>query len=58
MPMAILIGKLRVAGYTETEIERMIHINRRTYAYRLKKLRLTIEKEFSEIMQDFFQTEH
>lgn len=56
--MAILIGKLRVAGYTETEIERMIHINRRTYAYRLKKLRLTIEKEFSEIMQDFFQTEH
>ena len=58
MPMAILIGKLRVAGYTETEIERMIHINRRTYAYRLKKPRLTIEKEFSEIMQDFFQTEH
>lgn len=55
MPVAILIGRLRIAGYTETEIERLIHINRRTYAYRLKKLRRTIEKEFSEIMQDFFQ---
>ena len=40
------------------QIERLIHVGRRTYAYRLKKLRQTIEKEFSEIMQDFFQTEH
>lgn len=55
MPFAILIGQLRVAGYTETEIEQIVHINRRTYAYRLKKLRSIIENEFSEIMQDFFQ---
>ncbi len=56
MPMAILIGQLRIAGYTETEIEQKFHVSRRTYAYRLKKLRGIIEKEFSEIMQDFFQT--
>ena len=55
MPLAILIGKLRVAGFTETEIEKIVHINRRTYAYRIKKLRSVIEKEFSEVMQDFFQ---
>lgn len=55
MPMAILIGRLRIAGYTETEIEQLLHIGRRTYAYRLKKLRGIIEKEFSEILQDFFQ---
>ncbi|MBQ6944452.1 MAG: hypothetical protein IJN43_09000 [Ruminococcus sp.] len=54
MPIAILIGQLRIAGYTETEIEQLLHIGRRTYAYRLKKLRGIIEKEFSEIMQDFF----
>lgn len=56
MPMAILIGQLRIAGYTETEIEQKLRVSRRTYAYRLKKLRGIIEKEFSEIMQDFFQT--
>ncbi len=58
MPLAILIGRLRMAGFTENEIEKIVHVNRRTYAYRLKKLRCAIEKEFSEIMQDFFQIEH
>lgn len=48
MPQAILIGQLRQLGYTEESIAAEIGVGRKTFAYRLKKLKTTIETEFPE----------
>ena len=50
MPQAIQIGHLRQLGYTEEAIAAEVGVGRKTYAYRLKKLKATLEKEFP----DFF----
>ena len=50
MPEAITIGQLREQGLTEDAIAEEIGIGRKTFAYRLKKAKLLLEKEFS----DFF----
>lgn len=49
MPQAIEIGKLRQQGLTERQIEVEIGVGRKTYAYRLKKVREILAKEFPEI---------
>ena len=49
MPQAIEIGKLRQQGLTERQIEAEIGVGRKTYAYRLKKVREILAKEFPEI---------
>ena len=48
MPEAIQIGELRQDGLSEDAIAKKIGIGRKTYAYRLKKLRTLLEKEFPE----------
>lgn len=48
MPQAIQIGQLRELGYNEEAIAAEIGVGRKTYAYRLKKLKATLEKEFPE----------
>ena len=48
MPEAIEIGKLRLQGLSEDEIETRIGIGRKTYAYRLKVLGEVISEEFTE----------
>jgi len=50
MPQAIEIGRLRQQGLTERQIEAEIGVGRKTYAYRLKKVKEILEKEFP----DFF----
>lgn len=50
MPEAITIGQLREQGLSEDAIAEEIGIGRKTFAYRLKKAKLLLEKEFS----DFF----
>ncbi len=49
MPQALEIGQLRQQGLTERQIEKRIGIGRKTYAYRLKKVKGILEKEFPEI---------
>ena len=49
MPQALEIGQLRQQGLTERQIEERIGIGRKTYAYRLKKAKEILEKEFPEI---------
>lgn len=49
MPQALEIGQLRQQGLTERQIEERIGIGRKTYAYRLKKVKEILEKEFPEI---------
>ena len=49
MPEALEIGRLRQQGLTERQIEGQIGIGRKTYAYRLKKVKEILEKEFPEI---------
>ena len=51
MPEARTIGKLREEGLTEDEIGEKIGIGRKTYAYRLKRLKEKLAAEF----QDFFE---
>ena len=46
MPEAIQIGKLRLEGLSEDAIGECIGIGRKTYAYRLKKVKAVLEKEF------------
>ena len=48
MPEAIEIGNLRLDGLSEDAIGERIGIGRKTYAYRLKKLKETIQAEFPE----------
>lgn len=48
MPRAIKIGQLRQLGYTEEAIAAEIGVGRKTFAYRLKKLKATLEAEFPE----------
>lgn len=48
MPQAIRIGQLRQLGYTEEAIAAEIGVGRKTYAYRLKKLKKSLEAEFPE----------
>lgn len=48
MPQAIEIGHLRQQGLTERQIETQIGIGRKTYAYRLKKVKEILSKEFPE----------
>lgn len=50
MPEAIKIGELRLEGLSEDAIGERIGIGRKTYAYRLKKVKAILEKEFP----DFF----
>ena len=49
MPQAIEIGHLRQLGFTERQIEEKIGVGRKTYAYRIKKVKEILEKEFPEI---------
>ena len=49
MPEAIKIGELRLEGLTEDTIGERIGIGRKTYAYRLKKVKAVLEKEFPDI---------
>lgn len=49
MPQALEIGRLRQQGFTESQIEEQIGIGRKTYAYRLKKVKKILEREFPEI---------
>ena len=46
MPQAIEIGKLRQMGLSEDDIAAHIGTPRKTFAYRLKKARQLLEKEF------------
>ena len=48
MPQAIEIGKLREQGLSEDAIAERIGVGRKTYAYRLKKVKSILEEEFSE----------
>lgn len=48
MPEAVHIGKLRQKGFSEREIESKLGVGRKTYAYRLNKLKSVLEKEFPE----------
>jgi len=48
MPDAITIGLLRQQGLSEDAIEREIGVGRKTFAYRLKKAKSILEKEFPE----------
>ena len=48
MPEAVTIGKLREEGLSEDAIAERIGIGRKTYAYRIKKLKSILEEEFSE----------
>ena len=48
MPQAIEIGKLRQRGLTERQIEAEIGIGRKTYAYRLNKVKEILQREFPE----------
>ena len=48
MPQAIEIGKLREQGLSEDAIAERIGVGRKTYAYRLKKVKSILEDEFSE----------
>lgn len=49
MPEAIEIGKLREEGLSEDSIAKRIGIGRKTYAYRLKKVKKQLEEEFPEL---------
>ena len=49
MPEAIEIGQLRMEGLSEDAIGERIGIGRKTYAYRLQKIKKLLEKEFPEI---------
>lgn len=44
MPEAIKIGELRLEGLTEDAIGERLGIGRKTYAYRLKKVKAVLEK--------------
>ena len=48
MPEAIEIGKLREYGLSNEAIAERIGIGRKTYAYRLKKVKKVLEEEFPE----------
>jgi hypothetical protein len=48
MPEALNIGSLRLDGLSEDAIADEIGIGRKTYAYRLKKLKSALETEFPE----------
>lgn len=48
MPEAIEIGKLREEGLSEDVISEKIGIGRKTYGYRLKKVKNILKKEFPE----------
>lgn len=49
MPEAIKIGELRLEGLTEDAIGERIGIGRKTFSYRLKKVKAVLEKEFPDI---------
>ena len=49
MPEAITIGELRLDGLSEDAIGETIGVGRKTYAYRLKKVKTILEKEFPDI---------
>jgi len=49
MPEAVTIGELRQEGFSDEAIAKEIGIGRKTYIYRLKKLKAMLEKEFPEI---------
>ena len=49
MPEAIKIGEMRLEGLSEDAIGERIGIGRKTYAYRLKKVKAVLEKEFPDI---------
>ena len=48
MPEAIEIGTFREQGLSDRQIEAKIGIGRKTFAYRLKKVKETLQKEFPE----------
>ena len=50
MPQAIQIGQLRQLGYTDEAIATEIGVGRKTFAYRLKKLKATLASEFPEYL--------
>lgn len=49
MPEAVKIGELRLEGLSEDAIGERIGIGRKTFAYRLKKVKAVLEKEFPDI---------
>jgi len=49
MPEALVIGRCRLEGMSEEAIAEEIGIGRKTFAYRLKKLKSAIEEDFPEI---------
>ena len=49
MPEAIKIGEMRLEGLSEDAIGERIGIGRKTFAYRLKKVKAVLEKEFPDI---------
>ena len=49
MAWDIKIGEMRLEGLSEDAIGERIGIGRKTYAYRLKKVKAVLEKEFPDI---------
>lgn len=49
MPEAVKIGEMRLEGLSEDAIGERIGIGRKTFAYRLKKVKAVLEKEFPDI---------
>lgn len=53
MPQAIEIGKMRMAGYTDTEIAEQLGINRTTFRSRISKVKETLSAEFLDFFENF-----
>lgn len=53
MPQAIEIGKMRIAGYTDTQIAEQFGINRTTFRSRISKVKATLASEFPDFSENF-----
>ena len=53
MPQAIEIGKMRMAGYTDTEIAEQIGINRTTFRSRILRVKAILSTEFPDFSEIF-----
>ncbi len=53
MPQALEIGKMRMAGYTDTEIAEQLGINRTTFRSKISKVKEKLSSEFSDFSEIF-----
>ena len=53
LPEALEVGRLRMAGYTETEAAEILGIQRVTYRYRVRRTKQILADEFPNVF-DFF----